>query len=191
MLRKISVTIADKLIASGLDCTQREIIAYGAECTLSELLANAILIIVACLFHLLPASLIWLVFFTVLRIHVGGYHASNHTQCILESTIIGILCSYISSLFTYSLPSMSTILFLCLIAILKYAPAVHPNHPISQSYQGTLLHRSLLIVVIESSLSILCFLFLSPVYATVMINSILSCVLLMVLGHFKFDSKIK
>lgn len=183
MLRKISAAIADKLIASGFDCNQREIIAYGAECTLSELLANAILIIVACFLHLLPSSLIWLICFTALRIHVGGYHASNHTLCILESTIIGILCSYLSTQFTYSIISMSVILFLSSIAILKYAPAVHPNHPISQAYQHILLHRSLLILAIESSLSILCFLLLPPVYATAIINSILSCVLLMILGH--------
>lgn len=184
MLRKISITIADKLIASGFDYNQREIIAYGAECTLSELLANAILIIIAYLLHLLPATLIWLIFFTTLRIHVGGYHASNHTLCILESTIIGILCSFLSTQFTYSFLCMFIILFLSFAAILKYAPVVHPNHPISQTYQHILLHRSLLILAIESSLSILFFLLLPLVYATVMINSILSCVLLMVFGHY-------
>ncbi len=186
MLRKISAAIADKLITSGLDNNQREIIAYGAECTLSELLANAILIIVAYLLHLLPASLIWLIFFTALRIHVGGYHASNHALCIFESTIIGILCSYLSTQFTYSFMSTSIILILSFIAVFKYAPAVHPNHPISKSYQHILLHRSLLILTIESSVTILCLLSLPLAYAAVMINSILSCILLMILGHFRF-----
>lgn len=182
MLKKMSVFIADKLITSGFDPDQREIIAYGAECTLSELLANIILILVAYLLHLLPVTLIWLVFFTALRVQVGGYHAANHTLCILESTIIGIVCSYFSTLLTYSLTMICGFLLIIFFVILKYAPAVHPNHPISVTYQRKLLHRSLIVFAIEALLTIMSFMIFPPVYATVMMNSIFSCVFLMILG---------
>lgn len=90
MIKKISEIIVDILIQNGHTQYNRGVYVYGMECIISELIADLILFLYTIPQHNTIDAIIWLTAFLSIRIHIGGYHASNHTLCLLISTIISI-----------------------------------------------------------------------------------------------------
>ena len=143
-MKRLADQIASWFIEQGLPEEQKEIYSYGLEGLANELLADILLFLSALLLHKIPEMFIWCFSFTILRVNLGGLHASSHSRCIIYSTAIGILSVQICPYFEKNLPIMvvfSTLV--CLIATF-IAPVVHPNHPLSpKRKQSAHRHRNL------------------------------------------------
>lgn len=127
---KTAVKISDWLISNGAPADNREVYAYGAECLINSLAADILMLFLAFLAGRPFQMLIWLFFFTILRVNMGGYHADTHIKCILLSTLAGFTCIMIYPLF--SVPLIVLLSLSSFISIIFMAPVIHENHPISE-----------------------------------------------------------
>lgn len=182
MIIKFANTWADWLIQNGASRDDYEIYAYGAECMLNELFSDILLILTALLFHKTYEMILWMLFFTPLRIHLGGMHASSHLKCILSSILLSYLC-----IFTYPLvigfpQIMGLILAISIFIVYKIAPVVHPNHPVSESRMIQMRKRALLILFIEIAIICITYGYFSKIVAGIATASIFSVCILAMLG---------
>ena len=104
MIHTFSVDIADKLIRSGLPADKKEVYVYGLECSLNLIISDSILLTYAFYMGQIPELLLWLICFSLLRTHVGGYHAPSHFLCISSHYLCYIymeMCTYNKSISGY------------------------------------------------------------------------------------------
>ena len=148
MILKIANTWADWLVENGASSDDHEIYTYGAECMLNELFSDILLLITALIFQKAFDMVLWMLFFTPLRIHLGGMHASSHLKCILSSILLSFLCIFSYS-FVIEIPAlMGIILAVSFFIVYKIAPVVHPNHPVSENRMSQMRMRALVIILI-------------------------------------------
>lgn len=128
---KLANDIANWLVANGAAKENKELYRYGAECFLNEIISEAFLLLFAGLSGRLIEMVIWLICFTVLRVNIGGYHSKSYIVCMILSITLG--CSAI--LFYPILISLKIIMIvfsvLLLYVVIKIAPVLNVNHPIS------------------------------------------------------------
>ncbi|WP_442871677.1 accessory gene regulator B family protein [Anaerotignum sp.] len=70
----------------------------------------------ALLFHKTFEMILWMLFFTPLRVHLGGMHASSHLKCILSSILLSYLCIF-SYPFVIEIPALVGIILVLSIFI--------------------------------------------------------------------------
>lgn len=132
MIIEIANKWADWIVSNGADKDEHEVYVYGAECMLNELVSNVVLIIIALALNKLPEMVVWSIIFTPLRVKLGGFHASSHFKCILYSTLICFFCIYTGSFLIANAIVFYVGMAVCFITVFKFAPVVHPNHPVSE-----------------------------------------------------------
>lgn len=183
-MKHLADQIATWLIEQGLPNEQKEIYSYGFECLANELIADILLFLSALLLHKIPEMFIWCLSFTILRVNLGGLHASSHSRCIFYSTVIGIFCVQICPYFYKNLPIMvvfSTLV--CLIATF-IAPVVHPNHPLNSKRKRSAHRFSCFISLAETFLLVVLY-FFSPKISSCIFLGLASSGLLGGLGYLK------
>lgn len=67
-----------------------EVYYYGMICLLNQLCVNTIIAVWAIITHCFYETMFFLLVFTFLRHHAGGYHAKTNEQCVLFSSLIGM-----------------------------------------------------------------------------------------------------
>ncbi len=183
MILKIANTWADWLVENGANSDDHEIYTYGAECMLNELFSDILLILTALIFHKTFEMILWMLFFTPLRIHLGGMHASSHLKCILSSILLSYLC-----IFSYPLVEipalMGIILIVSFFIVYKIAPVVHPNHPVSENRMAQMRIRALVIILIETILTCISYEYFSEKVAGMATVSLFSVCLLAMMGNY-------
>lgn len=152
----IAESFASWLIKNGADEENRDVYIYGIECFVNEFISNALLLSIGYISDRLTAMILWLCFFTIIRTQLGGFHASTHLRCILGSTLIGSLC-----IFTYPFINHLELLILLLslislVIIIKIAPVIHKNHPVSENRIGNIRKRAIGGGIIELVFIIIC-----------------------------------
>lgn len=131
MIQQLSCRVSNYLVAHGADDTQKEVYSYSIECLLNFTLSIFLLFSAGFFLHRLPEIGIWCISYLMLRIQIGGYHASTHARCIVSGTLVGICSLPLNRLWTLS-PFIGMILFLLiLLDIAWFAPVLHPHHPVS------------------------------------------------------------
>lgn len=173
------------LIKYGANKEDKEIYLYGAECFLNDCFINFLLLVIAVLCKKPLEMLLWIFFFTLLRIHLGGYHASSHFRCIVLSLLIGFCC-------IFSCPFLAQHFFVIVIGsflsilITFLSPVVtHPNHPVSIQKQKDSKHRAKQLVILESFFCLFSYFFFTHQIAAAIMSGILSAALLNLLGYIK------
>lgn len=155
MMKKISNSFAKWLIENGMPKEQEQVYSYGLECLLNEAVITIFLFLIALFLHKVPEMLVWDIAFTLLRVNLGGVHASTHAKCILSSTLIGVfsilLCPY---LYNYFIVFIVAGLISCVI-VFVIAPVKNKNHPISGAREAFARKYSIIIAVIEYALILL------------------------------------
>jgi len=182
MIIKIANTWADWIVNNGADADDHDVYLYGAECMLNEVFSDFVLILTALLFHKVFETFTWMVFFTPLRIHLGGIHATSHLKCILSSLFLCFLCIYTYPLIVDYPVIISIILAISLFTVYKIAPVVHPNHPVSEDRMLKMRKMALLVVCIEISITIIAYTYFSQKLGGLGIVSIFSVCILAILG---------
>lgn len=135
MIGKIAVRWAEFMVANGAPEDQEEVYAYAMECSLNELASDLLLIIMAAFLGRIWEMVVWIVLFNILRLNVGGYHASTPLRCILMSTALGVACTLVYPFFMEKKLLVSAITVLCTAAVFMVAPVLNQNHPLSQKRQ--------------------------------------------------------
>ncbi len=152
MINKISVFLSEG-IGSKLNSSDNEkaVYAYSIEVLLSLLLNLIILFVTAYLLNKKLELLIFIIFFSGLRIFAGGYHAKTHVECMLLSFsifVISALCG------TYLKQYGETVLVLGIIfsifMVFWLAPSETENKPLNKNEKKKYKTISRIIVVVLS-----------------------------------------
>lgn len=183
MIIKIANTWADWLVQNGANSDERDIYVYGAECMLNEVFSDLLLILTALLFHKTIEMILWMLFFTPLRIHLGGMHASSHLKCMISSFLLSYLCILTYPLVMDSPIILGIILGFSFIIVYKIAPVVHPNHPVSENRSVKMRKMSLFIIFVEIIITCISYIYFSKKLSGMATVSILSTCILAILGR--------
>ncbi|NLK36933.1 MAG: accessory gene regulator B family protein [Epulopiscium sp.] len=184
MIIKLSKKWADWLVQNSGQADDYEVYAYGAECMLNELLSDLLLIVSALLLNKTFEMLLWMVFFTPLRMHLGGIHASSHLKCIFSSFLLSYLCIFTYPLIINFPAIMALLLAISVFIVFKIAPVVHPNHPVSESRKDIMRIRAITIILIEIILICIAYRYMPIFVAGVATVSVFSVCLLAMAGKF-------
>lgn len=176
--------ISSWLVRQGLPEAQKEIYSYGLECLTSELLTDILLFLAALFLHKIPEMLVWSFAFMLLRVNLGGLHASSHSRCIFYSTAIGIISVQIYPYFIGSLPVMIVISILVCLLTFLIAPVIHPNHPVSAQREQSAHRLSVCISLSETCLLIILYFFFPKMSSSIFLG-LTSAGLLGGLGYMK------
>lgn len=118
-------TFITKLVdCSGMsiDSEQKEIYVYGLECFLNTGITIFILAIWACFTHTLSETICWILSFSILRHHAGGYHAPTQLSCIFCSSLLGISNFLFIHFFNLNIVWCIGILLILCIFFFLFAP---------------------------------------------------------------------
>lgn len=179
---KIAEEFSDWLILNGASKDDREVYVYGVECFVNEIISDSLLLLFACLFKRPFQMVIWLLFFTIIRINVGGYHAKTHYKCILLSTLLGCICIMVYPFLP--LTYMRILSILSLIIIIKIAPVIHENHPVSEKRKKQIRLAALLISTSEVLLILITFQY-NHSFAAIVFTSLSAAALLGIIGYIR------
>lgn len=131
MIEQFSKRVADTLVKNGADASQRDVYAYSMECLLNYLLSDFILYAIGLCLQQFPALFVWSVSYSLLRVHIGGYHASTHAKCIISGTLVGLLSLPLNRLWDAFPISILLLLVILVGDIIFFTPVVHERHPVS------------------------------------------------------------
>lgn len=174
--------IANWLVNNGAQEKNKDLYRYGAECLLYELISNTILLIFGLLSKRFIDMILWLIFFTILRVNVGGYHAKNHITCIILSTLLGGSAVLIYPIFSMMIPVIIFVSFLLLYIIIRIAPVINKNHPVSIKKQKTVKKLSVVLAILELFLIFL-FAKLNIEFSALIFSAFFCATLLCVIGY--------
>lgn len=133
MIRSVSEKIVNLLMLKAKTKADKEVYIYGLECFISEFIGNLLLFIFAFIFKKTAEIFIWTISFLAIRTQLGGYHCSNHLRCLLLSTLLGIGGIVLNIAWIKSPISAFLIILYCFIFLIKHAPIIHKNHPLTKS----------------------------------------------------------
>ncbi|MDF2678505.1 MAG: accessory regulator AgrB [Bacillota bacterium] len=157
MINKVSAILSEeiKLRLNSSD-NEKEIYAYSIEVILSLLINFIILAITAYILKKPAELIIFLIFFSGLRIYAGGYHAKTHIECISISFVIFIISSLSNNIFKpYSEILLLTGIAFSVFMVFVYAPAETENKPLSKEEQIKYRKFSRIIVLTLSVVAII------------------------------------
>ncbi len=132
-----------------------EVYNYGFEIIISSLLIFFGMMILGFVFNCLIEVIIFMVFFCLLRIQAGGYHAKTHLQCFsffALSCLIAVLMSRLLLGYDKNYIIMILILIESCIIIMSYAPVDTINKPLHDSEKDKFKSKSIVTVVIQTSI---------------------------------------
>lgn len=182
MIKKTAVRWADWMVENGAPEDQREIYRYGAECVINEVTSDLFLLILAFYLNRMWEMAVWIALFTVLRVNLGGFHASSHGKCVVCSTVAGVVCTFLYPVFTGNLFLSAICAGAGMGVVLGIAPVVHKNHPVSETKRASSRRWAIKLSLIEIAGSAAGYL-LSPALSAMMLTSFLSAVVIGILGY--------
>lgn len=124
MIKKLSVSWAEFMVAHGAPEKQKAVYVYGLECILNELISDIFLLLLALFLGRVWEMAVWIVVFNMFRLNVGGYHASTSERCVLLSTALGVVCVFAYPLIKTGVLILVT-MAICDIIIFLIAPVVN------------------------------------------------------------------
>lgn len=139
----------------------KDVYCYGFEILISTIVYESIFLLVAILTHTIIASIGFWVSFFIIRSCCGGYHARSYFRCHFMFLTNQLLFIF---LYKYLLINVSsvfalTILPICAILILVFAPVDHPNKPFIKNEYSKFKRRSRIYCCIIPLIALPLFLF--------------------------------
>lgn len=106
---------------------------YGFQIIFSTIFNYSVIVLIMIYTGKFIETVIYICSVFTLRHHTGGYHAKTPMRCCLLSAFVYILVLFALNLTTYTYGIVCAILLLIpsFICILKFAPIVHKNNPVS------------------------------------------------------------
>lgn len=130
---------------------------YGINVFVNDTTNFIIIIILGLLFHELLLTLLFLVLFSSLRVHCGGYHAKTKRKCMS----IFVLCYLAVITFTIIKP-LSVLITLILtffsgVFIIFVSPIIHPDNPLTKEEIHKNKKRTFILTICYTILSLITF----------------------------------
>ncbi|MCL2812424.1 MAG: accessory gene regulator B family protein [Clostridia bacterium] len=125
-LKRIGQKLADLGV---LDSEQIPVFQYGLDSLLGSVWNYGCLLLIGLAMGQLLDMCLWIVAYTVLRQHAGGYHATTRTRCFVFTQLIGVV-----SLLAMRVAPTWLCLALPIVGaglVFGLAPVEHKNHPLN------------------------------------------------------------
>lgn len=179
MISKFALKLSYYLAENGGHPEKQKIYAYGIECFFNELISDILLLFCGIILHQTLSLAIWCISFTLIRINLGGFHASTHARCISLGTVLGVISVYINSFWTITYPwSILVIMFFSLYIAIHHAPIVHKNHPVSDHQKKIAKNKAIFFILLEGIVGILffsCFTsYIAPIFTGILTASMMA-----------------
>lgn len=154
-MEKMCKTIAAKMVDNSIiKKTEMGLYAYGMRLMLMSVIDISVVIIIAIMFHRFVETVLFLLAFIPLRMYAGGYHAHSELGCfiifIFTYFIFLILIEYVP-INTYPVIAVN-VAILGLVCILKFAPIVNSNKPLSVARVIKYKKISIILAFMQTSL---------------------------------------
>ena len=187
MISKLAKNIAHFFVVKNITEESKEVIyAYGMELLISDVLNTLIVLMIALISHTLPAVIIFIAVFMVLRRFVGGYHANSHLSCMLTLVMVMLVFSYgicnisgqTAQVFSISFITMALPIIFCI------TPVPHPNKPMSAEKSIRLRKRSIILAAVLSVVVIALLIFHYQKLGLYVSSGLLLSAIMALLGFF-------
>ena len=151
----LSKILIDKLISNNIIKSEdKEIYIYGFKQLLFMILNLITTVIIGIIFNKVFESILFMIFYTPIRVYAGGYHAKTHIKCYIFSILMLIAVLYILKL--NLIKSIILVILLSLISsiiILLLAPIEDSNKPLDDIekivYRKRTVRNLIIILIIE------------------------------------------
>ncbi len=118
---------------------QEQFIRYGLEAIYLSLIKLIPILFFAFVLGLFKESILFLVFYTLLRFFGFGLHSNNGYICFISSAIVFLLLPYLSKIIEINLYLKVFITIFCFFCFLLYSPADTKKRPIINKKKDCLL----------------------------------------------------
>lgn len=158
MFAKATNWIVDKLESNKIITLEnRELYAYGFQQGFTILWNLISMILIGLLFQQVLECILFLMFYFILRIYAGGYHASSVKRCYLCSCVMISAALFVIKIHVLSIFICAVISFLSGFAIFFFAPVEDKNKTLDQKevfryrfFTRVILTAELVIQIISS-----------------------------------------
>lgn len=139
-----------------------EVCKYGLELIISTSIILTTILVLSLFLNCLISSVMFIVFFYILRKFAGGTHANSYLGCFIISTVICMLSALMSRHISknYFILIFTLVTFLSIYTIFKYAPIAHINKPLGKVEFNKYRKLSRMALIFELTLILILFLLL-------------------------------
>lgn len=148
MLHKTAEIIVYKLFEK--DDSNIENYIYGIELFLSSFICSVLLLSIGTISNTFIESIIFIVFFSALRIYTGGFHAHSFLLCTVITLVNYIVIIYIYRWLFYYFSKLYVnlpVFLLTLFVVAVLAPVDNPNNPIGK--KQAVVYKKIAIIILS------------------------------------------
>ena len=131
--------------------SKRNIVKYGLESFFLSITKIIPILIIALIIGIIKETIMFIIFYNILRFFAFGIHASKSYICLISSTIIFIILPYLSKFIYFNIYFKIFISIFSLISFVLYSPADTHKKPLVNEKKRLILKilsTSILIVYI-------------------------------------------
>lgn len=132
-----------------IDRSHADVYRYGIQQLLTLILNIVSFFIIGIIFHVILPTILFLLFYAILRIYAGGYHAKTPIRCYLFSNVIVILFAIIFQHLPMTHIGCSIFTLICAVFILCFSPVGCKNKPLSEKEKKHYRTRSIIVLLAE------------------------------------------
>ena len=132
-----------------IDRSHTDVYRYGIQQLLTLILNIVSFFIIGIIFHVILPTMLFLLFYAILRIYAGGYHAKTPIRCYLFSNVIVILFAIIFQHLPMTHIGCSIFTLICAVFILCFSPVGCKNKPLSEKEKKHYRTRSIIVLLAE------------------------------------------
>lgn len=126
-----------------------DVYQYGIQQLLTLILNLISFLIIGMIFHVIFPTVLFLLFYSILRVYAGGYHAKNSLRCWLFSIVIVILFAILFQYLPMTYIGCNIFTLFCIIFIICFSPVGCKNKPLDEREKKHYRTRSILILFAE------------------------------------------
>ena len=126
-----------------------EVYEYGIQNLLTVLWNIVTFFAIGAIFHMAFRTLEFVLFYSVLRIYAGGYHANTPIKCYGISNLIILLFIFLFHYLPINKIGFSVVALICLIYIFCFSPVGTKNKPLDADERKHYKRKACIIIVIE------------------------------------------
>ena len=155
MIDNISNSIIGKLSRENIIPEEnRDIYIYGLQLLIATILKVIGLFAIALSFGVVKEMIVFMLFFSSLRIQAGGVHAETFLKCFISTVILIFSSIFVTRLIAenHFLNFQLVSIVLSIIVVFKYAPVETENKPLSKEEKVIYRRRSIVTVLLGSTI---------------------------------------
>jgi len=152
MIYKLSVKIVEYLIKNGAGNEDNEnVYVYGIELMIEKFITYTLLFFISIYLKMFFPSILFVVFFVLLRGYTGGYHANTYIGCLAGTmTLYLVGTQIVIPLMLFKETPLLLGLVITVVLILILSPINHPNLDMNYSEKMKCKKRARIVLALET-----------------------------------------